>query len=275
MVPLSATMRRSMPRASALKSPALTAPPPMSSCPTPRGAIMSAAERNGTNSTASPCSAKYPLSTGTKNPASLTEATTPTRRVLGGAWACAAPARKKTPTTIALPDLHQHITPSSPPRLQPQQLHGVLAQDPPLCLRRSRHLINRAQRLADIPGSALGIERHVAAKQDVLGAEERQPALKGRRRSVQGGVGVEHPIVVVRVLPQGAQQRSVVLVRGAGAELIVSILDPGFQERHSAAQMVRDDLQCREAVQEPAENHPRHRDRRIEGPSKDMPDLIE
>src|SRR5438876_672361 len=125
-------MRRSTPRAMALKSPALTAPPPTSSWPTPRGAIMSAADRNGT-----------------------------------------------------------------------------------------------------------------------------------------------HSIVLVGVLLELVQQGAVVLIGGARAELIVGILDPGLQERDGAAEVVRDHLQRREAIEQPAEDHPRHGDRRIEGPSENVPDLVQ
>src|SRR5262245_38939315 len=79
--------------------------------------------------------------------------------------------------------------------------------------------IERAHCLANVEGAALVIERHVAAVEDVIDAEERDAALH-RSRAGDGGVRVELPEIVERPLLQRVLVEMLLMVGRAAAELV-------------------------------------------------------
>src|SRR5882672_4279544 len=74
-----------------------------------------------------------------------------------------------------------------------------------LFLRGRPHALHGLDGVADEAGALLGVEGHVGAEQDMVGAEERQAAFHGVPGPEQRGVAVEHLEVVDRALPQAAE----------------------------------------------------------------------
>ena len=63
-------------------------------------------------------------------------------------------------------------------------------------------------------------------------------------RALDRGVAVEVLEVVERPLLQALEDRAVVLVRGARAELVEAVADAAFEIGDHAAEMVRDDREA-------------------------------
>src|SRR5574337_1359888 len=154
-----------------------------------------------------------------KNPASLTEATTPSRRVATGARPAAAVTTSRSRSAAATPSSARspRIASSPPHCVQSQQADRIPPEDLLFLLWRRLHLLDRAQCLPNVARPPLGIERHVTPEQHVGRTEEGESALQGGGRSVQRRICIKHSIVVVRVLLERTQQ-GVILVRGPSAE---------------------------------------------------------
>src|SRR3981189_1604783 len=80
--------------------------------------------------------------------------------------------------------------------------------------------VENAQRLADIAGAFLGIERAVGREDDILDRIEGEPAHGPGVGAEHGGIDVEILLEVIeRPLLQAALERLGIRVRGAGAAL--------------------------------------------------------
>src|ERR1700722_6261790 len=136
--------------------------------------------------------------------------------------------------------------------------------------------LQNPQRFADVAGAFLGIERTVGGEHDLLGWIKGEAADGRGVGAEHGGVGVEILLEVVeRALLEALAQRHVVLVRGAGAELIPARADAAFEDRDDAAEMVDDELQVGMAVDHLGEHEAPHGGRGLVGPAEGPPDFVE
>ena len=101
-----------------------------------------------------------------------------------------------------------------------------------------------------------GLERHVGSEQNLVESEELDAALGGRVRAEQRRIGIEHVEVIHRTLLHRFEQRHVVLIGGARAELIPAMADAAFKIRNHAAQVVRENPDSRVPVQQAGKDHP-------------------
>ena len=88
----------------------------------------------------------------------------------------------------------------------------------------------------------------------MIGREEFNAADHGGTRSFDRGVAVETLEVIIRPFLQSVEQRAVILVGGARAELIEAVADTAIEVGNDAAEMVRNDLEAGIAVQDPGEH---------------------
>src|SRR5262249_39180941 len=115
------------------------------------------------------------------------------------------------------------------------QLLEVLVVDVLELVLRQVRVVQNAQRLADVHGALLGIERAVRREHYVLVRIEAEPQrgtrFGGEHRGVDDEVLLE---VVERPLLQAALERLVVGVRGACADLVPARADAALDHRHDA-----------------------------------------
>src|SRR5205814_9575172 len=109
-----------------------------------------------------------------------------------------------------------------------------------------RELVEGLDRLADEKRPTLRIEGTIGAEQHVIDAEEVEPAADRARRAVDRRIAVEHLEKVQWALFHALEQTLIVLVGGAGTELVHSIADAIDEKRRHRPEMVRDDLQLRQ-----------------------------
>src|SRR5437016_3856958 len=133
--------------------------------------------------------------------------------------------------------------------LEFEHLHRVAEVDAPRIVLLQLEAVQRLDRLADEKRAALRVERAVGAEQDSFGSIKIYSTPDRGPRPVHRGVAVEHPEVVHRALRHLLQQRCVVLVRSAGAELVHAVADAVDEEWRHRAQMVSDDAQLRQPVE--------------------------
>src|SRR4029453_2716140 len=67
---------------------------------------------------------------------------------------------------------------------------------------RQGHLVETADGFANVCRTALGIERHVARKQNTIDTEEFESTFHRMTRTEQCRVGVEHPEIIERAVTQ-------------------------------------------------------------------------
>src|SRR5882762_6892325 len=158
--------------------------------------------------------------------------------------------------------------------LEFEHLHRVAEVDTPRIILLQLETVQRLDRLADEERAALRVERAVGAEQDSFGSIKIYSTPDRGPCPVHRGVAVEHPEVVHRALRHLLQQRRVVLVRGAGAELVHAVADAVDEERRHRAEMVSDDAQLRQLVEHAGEHEPRHEGAGLVGPAEQPPDLV-
>src|SRR5437879_576380 len=158
--------------------------------------------------------------------------------------------------------------------LEFEHLHRVAEVDAPRIVLLQLEAVQRLDRLADEKRAALRIERAVGAEQDSFGSIKIYSTPDRGPRPVHRGVAVEHPEVVHRALRHLLQQRRLVLVRSAGAELVHAIADAVDEEWRHRAEMGGDDAQLRQPVEHAGEHEPRHEGAGLVGPAEQPPDLV-
>src|SRR2546427_1506371 len=158
--------------------------------------------------------------------------------------------------------------------LELEHLHRVAEVDAPRIVLLQLEAVQGLDRLADEEWAALRVERAVGAEQDSFGSIKIYSTPDRGPRPVHRGVAVEHPEVVHRALCHLLQQRRVVLVRSAGAELVHAVADAVDEEWRHRAEMVSDDAQLRQPVEPAGEHEPRHEAAGLVGPAEHPPDLV-
>ncbi len=108
----------------------------------------------------------------------------------------------------------------------------------------------------------------------MIGAEEIEAADGRGARAFDRGVAVKILEIIERPLLQRFEDRAVILVRGAHAELIEGMADAAFEIGHHAAEMMRDDFQIGETVHDAGEDQPRQRHAGLVGPAEHAADLV-
>src|SRR2546430_7102480 len=109
-------------------------------------------------------------------------------------------------------------------------------------------LLDRADALADEHRTTLRVERAVAREYDLIDAEKRDAACKGRRRAAEHRVAVEHLEVFHRRLGEPLEHFGLVAVGAARAELGPERFRPPGEVRNHAAAVVSDDAQLRQLL---------------------------
>ena len=122
---------------------------------------------------------------------------------------------------------------------------------------------------------AIGPSGVSVAKTTRIRAEKLIPATRCRHAAAEhGGVGVK-VVQVIRVRPfQRRQDFRIILVRCALAQDLEAVADAAIKIWDHAAEMVRDDLQFRIAVEQPVEHHAHHGHGRFIGPVEAPPHLV-
>src|SRR3954467_318788 len=107
-----------------------------------------------------------------------------------------------------------------PPSRQAEQGLGVAIEDFLLVGLRQANSVENLDGVADVAGALLLVERAVGGEHDVVGREEVDAANRGGARTFDRGVAVEALEIVERAFLQALEQSAIVLVGGAGAELV-------------------------------------------------------
>src|SRR5882672_135472 len=90
---------------------------------------------------------------------------------------------------------------------------------------------------ANVALALLRIERTVGRKQHALGREKRNAADGWAARAGERGVAVEFLEIIERAFFQPLEDRCIVFIRGARAELIPAVADAALEIRNDAAEI--------------------------------------
>src|SRR5215216_1632354 len=127
---------------------------------------------------------------------------------------------------------------------------------------------------ADIAPALFRIERAVGGKDHVVDAEKIDAANRGSAAAGERGVAIKILEIVVRPLLEALEQRGVVLVRCARAELVPGMAHPPREIRNDAAEVMGDHLQAWAPVHDAGEDEPGARYAGLVGPADDAADLV-
>src|SRR5260370_14366578 len=101
----------------------------------------------------------------------------------------------------------------------------AMAEAIPVGRRQAKRLDDRDGR-ADVAGALFLVERAIGSKQHMVGAEKVETADRGGAGAFDRGVAVEVLEIVVGTLLQFLQERRVILIRVARAQLIPALAHP-------------------------------------------------
>src|ERR1700732_4878023 len=119
-------------------------------------------------------------------------------------------------------------------RSEPEHALRIAVADALLVGRRKPKRLDDRDGRADVAGALFLVERAVGSKQHMVGAEKVETADGGGAGALDRGVAVEVLEIVVRSLLQFLQQRPIVLVRGARAQLIKAVSHAALEIRNDA-----------------------------------------
>src|ERR1700734_1344032 len=94
-------------------------------------------------------------------------------------------------------------------------------------------------------GPALWIKPTITREHNVIRSEEIQSATQCGRRAIEHGVSIKHFEILDEGSRKSLEYLSVVLVRGARAELSPKCFSAPRKKRQHAAAVMRDDIQAR------------------------------
>ena len=124
------------------------------------------------------------------------------------------------------------------------------------------------------PRPCSAVERRVGREQARRVAEERVAAARRRDLAVERGVGVEHLVIVDRLLLEPGLLGERIALRRAEEDLAEAEIDLAGEVRDHAAHVMGDDLEVRQLVEKSGIDQPRHAGRGLVGPAEAEPDLV-
>src|SRR5438105_12715441 len=157
---------------------------------------------------------------------------------------------------------------------EPEHALGVAMADLLLVGVRQIERVDDLDGGADITRPLLLVEGTIGREQHVVGAEEVDAANGCGAGALDRGIAVETLEIVVGALLEPLEQRRLVLVRGARAQLVPAMPDTSLEIGNDSAEVMRDDLEVRIAVHDSGKDQPRKRRPSLEWPAEHAADFI-